>query len=65
MLLLNNSVLADAPVVKDRFRLRVSETLTEKLFELLDTLGLNDADSVDVVEILWRRLDIIVWDAGR
>ena len=63
--LLDNSAIADASVVKVRFRPRVRETPTEKLFELLDTLGLNDADSADVGDILWRRLDITVWDAGR
>ena len=58
-------MIADAPVVKGRSRLGVSETLTEILFDWLDTLGLNNADSVDDGEILWRRLDIICWDAGR
>ena len=58
-------MIADAPVAKGKFRLDVSETLTEILLSWLDTLGLNDADSVDDDEILWRRLDIICWDAGR
>ena len=51
--------------MKDRSRVGVSEKLTEILFDSLDTLGLNDEDSVDDGEIPWRRLDIIVWDAGR
>ena len=58
-------MIADAPVAKGRFRLDVSETLTKILLSWLDTLGLNDADSVDDGEILWRRLDIVCWDAGR
>ena len=62
---LNNSVIADAPVVKDISRLGVSETPTEILFDWLETLGVSDADCVDDGKILKGRLDIIVWDAGR
>ena len=62
---LDNSVISDALVVKDKSRLGVSETPTEILFENLDTLSLNDADSVDDSEILWKRLDVIVLDAER
>lgn len=33
------------------------------MFDWLGTLALNDADdSVDDGEILWRRLDTLVWD---
>ena len=48
-----------------RSPLGVSETRTEILVGWLHTLGLNDVDSVDEGEIVWRRLDIIIWDAGR
>ena len=59
---LDNSVIADDLIVKDRFRLGISETPSEILFDWLDTLGLNDVNSVDDGEILAIRLDIIVWD---
>ena len=62
---LDNSVNSDALVVKDRSGLGVSETPTEILFDNLETLSLNDTDSVDDSEILWRRLDVIVLDAER
>ena len=32
------------------------------MFDWLDTLGLNDVNSVDDGEMLAIRLDIIVWD---
>ena len=49
---LDDSIISDVLVVKGRSRLGVSETSTEILFGWLDTLDLNDADSVDDGEIL-------------
>ena len=63
--LLDNSVIANTFAVKDISPLGVCETPTEVLFDWLEILGLKDADFVGDGEILWGRLDIIVWDAGR
>lgn len=35
------------------------------MFDWLDTVGLNDVDSVDDGDILWLRFDMIVWAAGK
>ena len=62
---LENSVMVDVLVVKDRSRLGMREPPTDMLFDWLDTLGLNNMDSADDGKNLWRRLDLMVWDAER
>ena len=62
---LDNSVITDVLVVEDRSWLGVIEKPTEILFDGLDTLSLDDADSAVDGKILCRRLVIIVWDARR
>ena len=62
---LDSFVIAVAVVVKDRYSLGVGETPFEVLIDWLDTLGLNNMDSADDGKNLWRRLDLIVWDAER
>ena len=62
---LENSVMVDVLVVKDRSRLGMREPPTDMLFDWLDTLGLNNMDSADDGKNFWRRLDLMVWDAER
>lgn len=61
---MDSFVIADALVVKDRSPLGVGETPTEVLIDWLDTLTLNDVDSVDDREILGIIFGTIFWDAG-
>lgn len=60
---LDTSVILDALVVKGRAGIGVSETTTGIMSDWLETLGLNDVDSVDDGDILLVIFDMIVWDA--
>ena len=62
---LDSSVIADVLVVKGRVGVGVIETPTDILPNWLDTLGLNDVDSGDDGDILWLRVDVIVWGAAK
>jgi len=62
---LDTSVTADVLVVKGRGGVGVSKRPTDILSEWLDTLGLNDVDSVDDGDILWLRVDMTVWGAAK
>ena len=53
-------VIADALGLKDRDGLDASEAPNDMLSDWLDTLVLNDLDSVDDGEILWGIFDVIV-----
>ena len=49
---METSVIVDSLVVKGRAGVGVTETPTDTFSDWLDTLGLNDVDSVDEGEIV-------------
>lgn len=49
-------------VAKDRAGLDVSGATTDLLADCLDTLSVNDADSVEIEDILWLTIAVVVWD---
>ena len=61
----DTSVIADALDVGARAVVGVSETRTEVLCNWVDTLGLNDVDSDDDNDILWLRVDMILWGSAK
>ena len=62
---LDTSVIADVLVIKGRAGVGVSKRPTDMLSDWLDTLDLNDVESVDDSDILWPRIDMIVWGAAK
>ena len=62
---LKTSAIPDARVDKGRAGLPASEILTGILSDWLDTFGLNDADSAEDGDIVWVRLVVVFWDAGK
>lgn len=56
---------SDLLVAKDRAGLDVSGATTDLLADCLDTLSVNDADSVEIEDTLWLKIAVVVWDATK
>ena len=50
---------------RDRAGLDVSGTTTDILSDCLDTLRVNDADSITIEDMLWLTFAVVFWDAGK
>ena len=55
----------DLLVTKDSVGLDVSGAATDILSDCLDTLRVNDSDSVEIDDILWLRIAMVFWDATK
>ena len=56
---------SDLLVTKDRVGLDVSGASTDILSDCLDTLGVTDADSVEIKDILWLKLSVVSYDSTK
>ena len=56
---------SDLLVTKDRVGLDVSGASTDILSDCLDTLGVTDADSVEIKDILWLKLSVVSCDSTK
>ena len=56
---------SDLLVAKDRAGLDVSGATTDLLSDCLDTLRVNDADSVVIEDILWLNIAVVFCDATK
>ena len=56
---------SDLLVAKYRAGLDVGEARADILSDCLDTLRVNDADSVENKDILWVKIAVVPWDATK
>lgn len=58
--------IPDALVVaKDKPELDVSGATTDLLSDCLDTLRVNEADSVEIEDIVWLNIAVVFWGATK
>lgn len=52
----------DLFVVKDRVGFDVSGVMIDLLVDCLDVLSVNDVDFVEIEDIFWLKIVVVVWD---
>ena len=56
---------SDLLVTEESFRFDVGDAKTDIVSDCVDTLRVTDADSVEIEDTLWLKVEVVSWDARK